>query len=230
MTAHIAANLAAVRSEIARAAAAAGRDSGEVRLIAVSKFFPAEAVSAARNAGQRLFGESKAQELEQKAAALPDDLEWHFIGHLQRNKAAMVLRRAAWIHSVDSPKLLERLDRLAGELGRRPNILLEVNLAGEPDKTGVSWDELPELAAAAARAANLHWAGLMGMAAEEAGEAAGRACFARLRESRDELARRHGVALPELSMGMSGDFAWAIAEGATMVRVGGAIFGQRVYD
>lgn len=229
MTGPVARQLARVAAEVAEAARAAGRDPASVRLLAVSKTFPAAAVRAAYDAGCRAFGESKAQELELKRRLLPPDIEWHFIGHLQRNKAAQVLRDAAWIHSVDSLKLLERLERLAGDMGKRPVILLEVNLGGEADKTGAPWEALPELAAAAKACRHLRWAGLMGMAPLGGDGEAARACFGRLRRRRDELAAGLEIDLPELSMGMSGDYAAAIAEGATIVRIGSAIFGIRDY-
>ncbi len=220
---YIAAQLREVRQRIATLAAAAGRPEDSVRLLAVSKTFPVEAILEAYRAGQRAFAENKAQELAAKAPLLPADIEWHFIGHLQGNKVAQVLRHAAWIHSVDSVKLLQRIDRLAGEAGVTPNILLELNLGAEADKTGAPESMLPELVAAARAATHLHWQGLMCMAPLDADEVTTRRVFSRLRE----LLSQHAPELTELSMGMSGDYAIAIACGSTMVRIGTAIFGKR---
>ncbi len=219
--------LAGVRERIAAAARAAGRLPETVRLVAVSKTVDAAAVGEALAAGQRAFGENRVQELAAKAAALPGDCEWHLIGHLQQNKARAAVQDAAWIHSVDSLDLLERLDRIAGEEGRRPRVLLQVNMTGEATKSGLVPEAVPAVVAAARACANLSCRGFMTMAEFEADEAALRACFGGLRRLRDEVAERCGMDLPELSMGMSGDYEIAIAEGATMVRVGTAIFGPR---
>ena len=221
--------LQAVREAIARAAAGAGRAPESVRLLAVGKTFPAAVVRTAYDAGLRRFGENKIQELELKKPQLPADIEWHFIGHLQSNKAARAVELADWIHSVDSLKLLNRLDRLAGECGRRPVILLEVN-SGEAEKSGVDYADLPELAAAAARAEHLDWRGLMTMAPLCDDPAVWRRAFEKLRDARDGLEATLAVKLPELSMGMSGDFPTAIACGSTMVRIGSALFGRRSYE
>ena len=229
MTDTFAERLRTVREAVARAALDAGRAADAVRLLAVSKTFPVEVLQEAYRSGVRAFGENKIQELEVKKPRLPGDVEWHFIGHLQSNKAARAVELADWIHSVDSVKLLTRLDRLAGERGRRPVILLEVN-SGEAEKSGVDYDELPELAAAAAAAENLDWRGLMTMAPLCGDPAVWSRAFERLREARDELERRLGVRLPELSMGMSGDFPEAVAAGATIVRIGSALFGGRDYQ
>ena len=227
MSDHVAANLAAVKADIAAAVRDAGRPEASARLVAVSKTFPPEDVAAAYRAGQRAFAENRIQELEAKAPVLPADIEWHLIGHLQSNKAAKAVELAAYIHAVDSAKLLERLDRLAGELGKRPKILLEVNVSGEESKFGVKPAELPALARLAATAKHLDFVGLMTMAPFGADAAMLAAVFGGLRELRGQLQAALGVALPELSMGMSSDFRAAIAQGATMVRVGSAIFGGR---
>lgn len=218
----------AVIAAIRLACTDAGRHPDSARLIAVSKTFPAESVSGFYNAGLREFGENKVQELCGKNQQLPQDIQWHFIGHLQSNKAAAALRCANWIDSVDSVKLLRKLDRIAGENGIRPKILLEVNLGDEENKTGASWNELPELAATALEAENLQWQGLMGMAPCAEDDVV-RKCFMRLAEARKALEREYNILLPELSMGMSGDFRIAIACGATMVRIGTALFGERDY-
>ncbi len=205
------------------------RPSDAVKILAVSKTFPIAAIQEAYDCGVRMFGENKIQELSEKASVLPDDIQWHFIGHLQSNKAAKAVQYAAWIHSVDSLKLLHKLDRLAGEMGKKPVILLEVN-SGEESKSGVDYEELGVLAAAARDAENLDWRGLMTMAPLTEDRTQWKQAFARLRASRDELERTLNVKLPELSMGMSGDFAEAAAEGSTIIRVGSRLFGNRDYS
>ena len=225
---NFAARLQEIRSAMDAACRDAGRKPEDVRLIAVSKTFPAELAEGFYNAGQRLFGENKVQELKAKSALLPRDIQWHLIGHLQSNKAAAALDCADWIDSVDSEHLLRRLDRIAGEKGLRPKILLEVNLGGEPGKTGASWEDLPALALCAASCRSCEWQGLMGMAPLADTETV-RRCFTRLNAAAAELRKRFGLPLPELSMGMSGDFPAAIACGATMVRIGTALFGEREY-
>ncbi|MDD3118450.1 MAG: YggS family pyridoxal phosphate-dependent enzyme [Victivallales bacterium] len=218
-----------ILNEVAETAVRAGRRPEEVRLVAVSKTFPAADIATVYSCGQRLFGESKIQELEPKTAALPADIEWHLIGHLQGNKAAKAVACADWIHSVDSVKLLQRLDRLAGEVGRRINILLEYNLSGEASKFGAGDGDAMALAQAAAACRHLCWRGLMTMAPFQADESELHRIFGGLRELRDRMAGAFGMTLPELSMGMSGDYHAAIAEGATLVRIGTAIFGKRSY-
>ena len=226
----IEANLRAVRSRIARAAASAGRDPGEILLVAVSKTWPLATVEAAARAGLSEFGENRVQEALEKidgAAALP--VRWHLIGHLQSNKARPAAARFAWIHSVDSAKLLARLDRAAADAGTMPQLLVQVDLAGEAAKHGAPLDSVRRIleAAAAARAARVR--GLMLMPPWNEDPEAARPYFRRLRELRDSL-RAEGAddeALAELSMGMSHDFEVAIEEGATMVRVGTALFGRR---
>ncbi len=223
----LAGRLAGLRERIAAACAAAGRDAAEVELLAVSKTFPAEAVAEAREAGQRLFGESRQQEAAPKIAALPDDLEWHFIGALQRNKVRKVLADFACIHSVGSLRLAEYLDRVAGEEGKRPGVYLEVNVAGEESKSGFAPAELLACAQQLGSFTHLDLRGLMCIPPE--GDDS-RRWFAATRELRDRLQASTGLALPGLSMGMSGDFEEAIAEGATIVRVGSALFGNRDYS
>ncbi len=216
-----------MQAEVARAVAAAGRPAGSARLLAVSKTVPQELVQEAYAAGARDFGESRPQELAGKAMALPADCCWHMIGHLQANKVRHVVGHAAWIHSVDSLELLQRIDRIAGEEGRRPTVLLEINVSGEPSKFGLAPAAVPALLEAGLGCANLRLAGFMTMAPYEAPESELRMIFGSLRKLRDEMQARFSVSLPELSMGMSGDFPVAIAEGATIVRIGTAIFGER---
>lgn len=185
------------------------------------------------DAARRLFeagiadlGENRAVEGSAKVGSVGEGPIWHFIGHLQRNKAARVWSHFDWIHSVDSVRLLEELDRCGEQSGRRPRLLLQVNVSGEDHKHGLRPEELPEVCAQAAGLAHCDVAGLMCMAplAERDEDAeASRPVFRALRELRDDLAVRSGVELPELSMGMSQDFEIAVEEGATLVRVGTAL-------
>jgi len=220
-------NLAKIRERIAAAAEKAGRAPQSVKLIAVSKTFPSEAVQSAYDAGQRLFGENKVQDLALKNATLAKDIEWHMIGHLQSNKAKLVVENADYIHAVDSVKLLQRIDRLAGELGRSPKVLLEINVSGEKSKFGADTELVKQLAQAAILCKNIAVVGLMTMAPFGVPESELRFVFSSLRRLRENLEAEFDLDLPELSMGMSGDFEIAIEEGATMVRVGTAIFGKR---
>lgn len=215
----VAANLAGVRARIAAAAARAGRAPAAVRLIAVAKTKPAALVAAAIAAGVTDIGENYVQEAIAKRAAAGAGARWHLIGHLQRNKAARAVQSFDCIQTLDSAALAAAVARHAAALGRTVPVLIEVNLGGEAGKSGVAPDALPALLAAA-RAASLQVEGLMTV--PPAGEAeAARPYFRRLRE----LAGRAG--LRELSMGMSDDFEVAIEEGATMVRIGRALFGAR---
>jgi pyridoxal phosphate enzyme (YggS family) len=219
--------LAAVKERIARAAAASGREAGEVTLIAVSKKMPASAIRAAYAAGQRAFGENYAQELDDKATELADlpDLEWHFIGHLQSNKAKLVAKAARVLHTIDGPSLARAFGKRAAEAGgARRGVLIEVNVAAEPQKFGVAPGEIAEVMAAIAGEPALALMGLMTVP-----PAGGPAIARRVFETLATLRALHGGKgrLPELSMGMSGDLEAAIACGATMVRVGSAIFGER---
>jgi pyridoxal phosphate enzyme (YggS family) len=229
----LAANLAAVRARLARAARRAGRDPGDVLLCAVSKTQPPAAIRAAHAAGQRCFAENYAQELRDKAAELGDlaDLTWHFIGPLQRNKVKYVVGTAALVQSVDSVRLLEELGRRAAQAGAPLPCLVEVNIAGEATKSGVAPAELPALLDAFAAQPALSCLGLMTMPPFADDPEAARPHFRALRALRDrEAARpRPRVDLRHLSMGMSQDFEVAIEEGATIVRVGTAIFGARSY-
>ena len=226
----IANRLTEVRSRIAAAARSAGRDPSSVQLIAVSKTFPLDLVRAAYAAGQRNFGENRVQEAFEKVQASPDlRIRWHLIGHLQSNKARKAAAAFAMIQSVDSLELLQKLDLAALEAGAAPELLIQVDLAGEATKSGVSPVEVPSIleAAVALRAARV--TGLMTLPPYPKDPEESRPWFRRLRELRDEWLRSGVPAdmLRELSMGMSGDFEVAIQEGATMVRVGTAIFGRR---
>ena len=217
-----------LQAEIAQQLAACGRGNESIRVLAVSKTFPAAAIEEAYACGVRMFGENKIQELALKAEALPKDIEWHFIGHLQSNKAAKAVQYASWIHSVDSIKLLNKLDRCAGEQGKRPRILLEVN-SGEEAKSGVDYSELSALAEAALKAENLEFCGLMTMAPLCDDPAVWQQAFLKLKAARDGLEKEFSCRLSELSMGMTGDMVQAIAAGSTIVRIGSRLFGNRSY-
>jgi pyridoxal phosphate enzyme (YggS family) len=226
----IAAGLSAVRQRLARALERAGRLPSSARLVAISKTRPAEDVRAAFDAGQHEFGENRVQEAVEKIAATADiPITWHLVGHLQSNKARRAAGAFGWVHSVDSVDLLERVDAAAAEAGRSLEVLIQVDLAGEPTKHGApadAWLSLFE-AASGCRAARV--AGLMLLPPFTPDPEGARPYFRRLRALRDELAGR-GVPpamLRELSMGMSHDFEVAVEEGATLVRVGTAIFGER---
>jgi pyridoxal phosphate enzyme (YggS family) len=226
----IAERLAEVRARIDAAARSAGREPFSVRLIAVSKTFPIESVRAAYDAGQREFGENRVQEALQKIEQSTDLLiRWHLIGHLQTNKARKAGPAFAMIQSVDTVELLMKLDAAAAEAGRAPELLIQVDLAGETTKHGASPAEVPRLfeAAAACRAARV--VGLMTLPPVPDTPEDARPWFRRLRGLRDQwqAAGVPAAMLRELSMGMSGDFEVAIQEGATLVRVGTAIFGSR---
>jgi pyridoxal phosphate enzyme (YggS family) len=221
-------SLAAVHDRIAAAARAAGRDPSSVRLIAVSKTWPAEAVRAVAALGQVDFGENRVQELLGKAAGLADlPLRWHAIGQLQRNKAAAVARLGAVVHSVDRASLAATLDRAAAAAGRPLDVLVQVDLGGpegaEADRGGAAVPDVPALADAIAELDALRLRGLMAVAPRGEDPAP---AFARLATLAERIRRDHPDAV-ELSAGMSGDLEQAIAAGATLVRVGTAIFGER---
>ena len=220
-------NLDVVRQTIADAVARAGRRPEDVTLIAVSKTHPPESVREALEAGQLYFGESRVQEARAKAALLPARIRWHNIGHLQKNKVRAALPLFELLHGIDSLELARELQRIATADGFRPAVLLEVNVAGESTKFGFDPARLPEQMEELLTLDRLDLQGLMGMAPFDPDPERARPSFRQLRELRDTLARDSGAGLPTLSMGMSGDYAVAIEEGATMVRVGSAIFGER---
>jgi pyridoxal phosphate enzyme (YggS family) len=230
----IADNLGRVRERIAAACARAGRDTSSVRLMAVSKTFPADAIREAYNAGQKLFGENRVQEWADKRAALADlgDLQMHLIGHLQSNKTGKAAQIFDAVDSVDSLKLLERLnDAAKNKTGAPLRVLIEVNVGGEEAKSGVAPDsaELEQMLKAAAQLMNVELRGLMTIPPFTDVPEGARTYFRQLRDLRDSIARRNlpRVRMDELSMGMSHDFEVAIEEGSTCVRVGTAIFGER---
>jgi hypothetical protein len=225
------ARLADVRARIARAAGRAGRDPSSIRLIAVSKTFPAEYVRAAADAGQIDFGENKVQEALGKMDQASDlRLRWHLIGHLQSNKAKKAARFDL-VHSVDAPALVEKLDEAASTAGRRLDLLVQVDLAGEATKHGAREDELIAIFDRVRSARSCRCVGLMILPPAVSDPNASRPYFRELRDVRERLLARGVDAsmLQELSMGMSHDFEVAVEEGATMVRVGTAIFGGRTY-
>lgn len=223
----IAANLEQVRAQIAHAAEKAGRAPGEIELVAVSKKQDAEKIHAAFTAGQSIFGESRVQEARVKIPQLPGAARWHFIGHLQKNKIRHALPLFEFFHSIDSLDLAREVDRIASEEGMRPRVLLEVNVGGEGSKIGFAPEKLREQMEELLAVGRLSIEGLMAIPpfAQDAEEA--RPYFVTLRKLRDKLEEEFDLQLPQLSMGMSGDFQIAIEEGATMVRVGTAIFGSR---
>ena len=227
MDGRIAENLETVRGRIAAACARAGRAPEAVRLLAVSKMPGPEAVREAAAAGQARFAENRVQEAAAKIPECPGRLEWHLIGHLQGNKTALAARLFDWVHSVDSAKVLEALDRHAAEAGRRLRVLVQVNVSGERSKSGLAPAAAPEVLALANRLPHVQLAGLMTIPplAEDPEQA--RPFFRTLREWRDRWAAELETELPELSMGMTHDLEVAIEEGATFVRVGTGIFGAR---
>lgn len=225
--ASIAAAAQRVRSRIALAAARVGRDPAEVGLIAVSKGFSAAEIGLAASAGLHDFGENRVQEALPKIAALTD-VRWHMVGQLQRNKCPAVAGRFSLVHGVDRPDLAESLHRAALRAGLVQDVLLQVGLSGRPAQGGAAPAQVAELLTRVAGLGHLRVRGLMVIAPPAADPEEARACFATLRALRDRLQTVCGIALPELSMGMSGDFEVAVEEGATLVRVGRAIFGERV--
>jgi hypothetical protein len=234
----IAANLAELRERIAQAARRSGREPADVALMAVSKTHPADSILEAIAAGQRLFGENRVQEYAAKRDALPPEAarvvlgtSFHLIGHLQSNKAARAAELFDAVDSLDSLRLAERLNEAAARINRRLDALLEINIGGETAKSGLAPDsaELLALLDAQPKLARLSIRGLMTVPPFTEEPESARPYFRRLRELRDELRRRSGLALDELSMGMSHDFEVAIEEGSTCVRIGTAIFGARSY-
>jgi pyridoxal phosphate enzyme (YggS family) len=223
----IAENLESVRAQIAQAAKKSGRGSGEIELVAISKTHEAEKVRAAFDAGQQLFGESRVQEARAKIPLLPSALRWHFVGRLQKNKVRHALPLFELFHSVDSLELARDMNRIADEEGLHPRVLLEVNVAGEGSKIGFAPEALRAQMEALLELPRLAIEGLMTIPPFAPEAEASRQYFVALRELRDQFAELFHLNLLRLSMGMSGDFAVAIEEGATLVRVGTAIFGKR---
>lgn len=212
---------------MAQAAERAGRSPDSVRLVAVSKYQPAEKVRDLFVAGQKCFGENYVQEVQAKMAALPAGIDWHFIGHLQTNKVKAVVGKFSLIHGVDSLRLAKALHQQAESLKVVQDVLVQVNLGRESQKNGILPEDLPELADLLSRSLYLRWQGLMLMPPFFDDPERARPFFARLRMLAEKMRADLGLPLPELSMGMTGDFEAAIEEGATLVRVGTRIFGER---
>lgn len=225
----VADNLRNIMERIETAARASGRDPNSVRLVAVSKTKPAEAVMEAIRAGQLIFGENYVQELTSKAAQVPGPVEWHFIGALQSNKVKYLSGLVTLIHSVDRFSLAEEIEKQWGKLGKICEVLVEVNVSGEKSKAGTTTSEAVRLVRDMARLPHIRVRGLMTMPPFFDEPEAARPYFRELRELAGKIASEEipNVEMNELSMGMSGDFEVAIEEGATLVRIGSAIFGYR---
>ncbi|HEU4400500.1 MAG TPA: YggS family pyridoxal phosphate-dependent enzyme [Candidatus Polarisedimenticolia bacterium] len=224
----IARNLEEVRSRIASAARRAGREPGSITLVGVSKTMPIETIREAFEAGLGEFGENRVQEAREKRPQLPDGIRWHLVGHLQGNKAAHAARLFQVVHSVDSVEILERLEQAAAREGRWIEALAQVDLAGEATKSGVRESNLDAVLETAAGCRQVALRGLMILPPYDPDPEKSRPWFRRLRGLLEESRRRHpGLDLGQLSMGMSEDFEVAIEEGATLVRVGRALFGER---
>lgn len=225
-------NLRTVEEKVRKACERAGRDPKEVTLIAVSKTKPIEMVQEAYDAGKRDFGENKAQEMKQKYEVMPKDIRWHFIGHLQTNKIKYLLGRTCLIHSVDSLHLAQAIEAECVKRDQEVDILIEVNVAQEATKFGLKLEETLALVREAAKLPHLHVQGLMTIAPYVEDPEQNRPIFASLRKLSVDIAAKNidNVHMNVLSMGMTGDYEVAIEEGATMVRVGTGIFGQRDYS
>jgi pyridoxal phosphate enzyme (YggS family) len=222
-------NLAQINERIRAAAQNAGRDPASVRLVAVSKTRPAADVIAAFQAGQAVFGENYIQELVPKLTEVQEAVQWHFIGHLQSNKVKYIAGRVALIHTVDRVSLAQEIDRQWGKLGKACNVLIQVNISGEATKSGTTEAGAIQLVRECALLPNVRVKGLMTMPPFFDDPDAARPYFAELRRLSETVSAQQiaGVEMEELSMGMSGDFEAAIQEGATLVRIGTAIFGER---
>jgi len=225
----IAENLSAVQQRVNAAIEASGRSEGACELLVVSKTWPAEKVAEVVEAGHQSFGENKVQEAEGKIPQLPEGLRWHLIGHLQRNKVRKALPLFGTLHGIDSLKLARYTSGIAGELGLKPDVYLQVNIGEEASKNGFLVEDLRRDFDALFALEHLNILGLMCIPPAVSNPEDARPWFAKLRELRDELEVSSGRSLPGLSMGMSGDYEVAIEEGSTIVRVGSAIFGPRNY-
>ena len=223
----IAENLEGVHEQITQAAAKAGRPVNEIELVAITKKHPAEKVREAVEAGHALFGESRIQEARTKIPELPSNLRWHFVGHLQKNKIRHALPLFELFHGVDSLALAQEMERIAAEEGEHPRVLLEVNVAGEGSKFGFKAETLRAEIGSLLALPRLSIEGLMCIPPLTEEAEASRKFFVRLRDLRNSLEKEFGVKFPHLSMGMTQDFWIAVEEGATLVRVGTAIFGER---
>ena len=217
-----------VERRICAACEKAGRSRDEVEIVAVTKTHGEEVVREAKDAGLRIVGENKVQEAKWKKAASVGGMEWHLIGHLQSNKVRQALELFEVIHSVDSVKLADRINAVADDIGARPRILLEVNVSGEKSKSGMKPEDVePTLRHIASECPRITVEGLMTMAPFSEDPEDARPYFRRLRELRGEMEAKLGIGLPRLSMGMSGDYEVAVEEGATWIRLGTVLFGER---
>lgn len=223
----IAENLDRVREEISTAAAKSGRTHNDVELVAITKTHPAESVREAIEAGQILFGENRVQEARAKIPELPSNCRWHFVGHLQKNKIRHALPLFEMFHGIDSLELAQDINRIAEEEGLYPRVLLEVNVAGEGSKFGFGPDALSEQMEGLLALPRLSVEGLMCIPPIVMESEDSRKFFVQIRKLRDSLEKEFGLKLPQLSMGTTQDFPIGIEEGATLVRVGTAIFGER---
>ena len=225
--ASIAENLERIRRIITQAAAKVGRSENEIELVAITKTHPAERIRDAVQAGQTLFGESRVQEARAKIPELPSNLRWHFVGHLQKNKIRHALPLFELVHGVDSLALAQEMNRIAAEEGGHPRVLLEVNVAGEGSKFGFTPETLRAEMEPLLELQRLSIDGLMCIPPLADKAESSRKYFVRMRELRDSIEREFNLKLPHLSMGMTQDFWIAVEEGATLARVGTAIFGER---
>ena len=228
----VAENYRYVLKKVEEACVRSGRDPKDVTLIAVSKTKPIEMIEEAMEAGARVFGENKVQELCDKYERLPKDLHWHLIGHLQRNKVKYIVDKAELIHSVDSLKLAEEISKEALKKNVEVNILIEVNVAEEESKFGVSVEETPALVKEIAKLPGIHIQGLMTIAPYTTDPEENRPVFRTLKKLAVDIKKKNidNVCMDVLSMGMTGDYQVAVEEGATLVRVGTGIFGERNYE
>ena len=229
MEVNIAANINMIKQRIAAAALKCGRDPDSIKLLAVTKTIPTEYIIKAIDAGITMLGENYVQEARDKIAAIGSRAQWHMIGHLQTNKAKYVVTLFDYVHSVDRMELAQELDKRAGLINRKLNVLIEVNVSGEKSKSGIPADDAPALIKQIAGLENLAMRGLMTMAPYSNNPENARPYFSALRNLRDNISRQQisGIQMEELSMGMTDDFEVAIEEGATIIRIGRAIFGKR---
>jgi len=226
----IAENLKKVEEKISASCLKSNRERSEIKLIAVSKMQPIDIVKETLSCGIIHLGENKAQELRDKSEVLTGDFVWHFLGHLQTNKIKYVIKSAGYIHSVDSISLAVEINNKAANSCKKQKILLEINTSNEVTKFGLKTDkDIFEIAEFCSVQQNLELCGLMTMAPYTNEEKIIRECFSELRELKSRI-NTHGISMNELSMGMTNDFEWAIEEGATMIRIGTAIFGERNYN
>jgi len=224
-------NLRKAEDNITEACRRSGRNRKDVTLIAVTKTHPVEMIQHAYQLGMHIYGENKVQELEEKIPQLPDDVEWHMIGHLQRNKVKYIAERITMIHSVDSIRLAETIDREAAKYNRIIPILIEVNMAGEESKFGSAPSDTINLITEISQFTNISVKGLMTVAPDVDNPEENRSVFANLKKLSVDITNKNidNVTMDVLSMGMTGDYTVAIEEGATMVRIGTGLFGKRNY-